>query len=341
VENNIEKRLKTVDMKRFSVLLMLVVLGLAAKAQQDPQYGLYMFNGLFMNPAYAGSHEVVDAMAIYRHQWAGIEGAPRTGNGSIHGTLKRNQYGLGLTLQGDRLGLTQTFGATGSFAYRLKVGKTAKIALGISAGFQYYRQGNSQVSPELTNLGISDNVFVVDKNLYVPNMGFGVYAYDKRWFVGASVPHLLPTTLSTKVGVSSNTNVARQYNHYLLTAGYLFGKETAVVKFKPSILVKYVPGLNKNIPDFDLSLGFFIVDRFLIGGTCRLGTHSEGKYGANAAIIYAMAKITNHLKVGYAYEQTLTDLRKGINLGTHDVMIGYEFNSKNRRFVSPRFVSYF
>lgn len=313
---------------------------LRLQAQQDPQYSLYMFNGLFMNPAYAGSHEVVDAMAIYRHQWAGIDGAPRTGNASVHGALKRDQYALGLTLQGDRLGLTRAIGATGSFAYRIKAGNS-KIALGISGSVTYYMQNNSDAYPELSQLGIYDNIYSIDKKMVVPNIGFGIYAYNSRYFVGASVPHMLPTKLSQKVGVSSNKDIARQYNHYLFTAGYLFGKETAKVKIRPTLLMKYAPGLNKNIPDFDLSLALFFIDRIMVGGTCRLGTWNEGKYGATAATVYLMAKVNQHIKIGYAYEQTISDLKKGVKLGTHDVMLGYEFNRNDKRFVTPRFVSHF
>lgn len=328
-------------MKKTLVVLLFATLAMGKLyAQQDPHYSLYMFNGLFLNPAYAGSHEVIDVMAIYRHQWAGIEGAPRTGNGSVHAPLRRNQYALGLTLQGDRLGLTNSFGATGAFAYRIKTGKT-KLALGIQAGVTYYQQRNSDANTELTQLGINDAVFQVNRNVAVPNIGFGVYWYGKRGYIGASAPHLLPTTLSKKIGVSDNKSVARQYNHYLFTAGYLIGKETWAVKIRPTMLMKYAPGLNKNIPDFDMGLAAFIVDRFMIGVNYRMGTQIDAKYGSTAISGLLMAKVTPRLRIGYAYEHTLTQINQGVRFGTHDVMLGYEFNTGNKRLVSPRFVSYF
>ena len=37
-------------------------------------YSMYMFNGLAVNPAYAGSRERVAVSALYRHQWTGMEG---------------------------------------------------------------------------------------------------------------------------------------------------------------------------------------------------------------------------------------------------------------------------
>ena len=326
--------------KYITILTALVTLCQVGSAQQDPHYSLHMFNGLFLNPAYAGSHEVVDAMAIYRAQWLGVEGAPMTGNGSIHGALRRNQYALGLTLQGDRLGLTNSFGVTGAFAYRIKAGKT-KISLGIQAGLTYYLQGNSGAQSDLNKIGINDNVFTVDRNLWVPNFGAGIYWYGKRFSVGFSVPHLLPTTLSTSLGVTQNQNVARQYNHYIFTAGYLFGKDAAIVKVKPTILMKYVAGLNNSIPDFDIGLNFFFVDRVMLGANYRIGTANNANYGSTAIAGLLMVQVTHRFRIGYAYEHTLTDINKGVQYGTHDIMLGYEFNTGKKRFVSPRFISYF
>jgi type IX secretion system PorP/SprF family membrane protein len=332
-------------MKKY-IIILTVALGLSqgVSAQQDPHYSLHMFNGLFLNPAYAGSHEVLDVMAIYRAQWLGVDGAPMTGNGSIQSPLKRDQYALGLTVQGDQLGLTHTFGSTGSFAYRIKAGKT-KISLGIQAGFTYYAQGNVGAQPDLNKININDPNFNVTKNLWVPNFGAGIYWYSKRFSLGFSVPHLLPTKLSEAVGVTDNKAVARQYNHYLLTGGVLIGKDVSVVKVRPTLLVKYVPGLSQNIPDFDLGLGFYFLDRFMLGANYRIGTASNNlvtpTYGSTSIAALAMVQLTQRLRIAYSYEHVLTDISKGVSFGTHDIMLGYEFNTGKKRFVSPRFVSFF
>ena len=47
-------------------------------AQQRPVYSQYMFNGLALNPAYAGSQKQFNAMAVLRTQWVNLEGSPRT-----------------------------------------------------------------------------------------------------------------------------------------------------------------------------------------------------------------------------------------------------------------------
>lgn len=326
-------------MKKLIAATLLLING-AVFAQQDAHYSLYMFNGLYLNPAYAGSHEVLDMMAIYRHQWAGIDGAPRTGNGSIHAPLRRNQYALGLTISGDRLGLTRNFTATGAFAFRIPV-KKSKIALGIQASGTYYAQRNAEAIPaELQAQGYSDAIYAVDRNVFIPNVGAGIYVYGKRYYVGLSAPHLIPMKLDKGVAASLSKGIARQYNHYLLTAGYVFGKNTSPVKVRPSFLMKYVQGLPKNIPDFDGSLALLFVDRFWLGATYRVAAGTDNRTGT-AAIVWFEALITQRLRIGYGFDYALSGLNKFARYGSHDIMIGYEFNNKNKRYVSPRYVNYF
>lgn len=322
----------------FSLLFMLITLGVCA--QQDAHYSLYMFNGLFLNPAYAGSHEVVDLMGIYRHQWAGIDGAPRTGNISVHGALPRNQYGLGLTLTGDRLGLTTMVTATGSFAYRIKV-KKSKICLGVQAGVTYYNQNNSEGIPgELQAQGYYDEMFSVNRSLVVPNVGAGIYVYGKKYYVGFSVPHILPMSLNKSLKLNATAAVAHQYNHYLFTAGVIIGRNISPVKFRPSILVKYVKGVYKNIPDFDISAALLFIDRFWLGGTYRLASGLDNKKGS-AVVVWAECKVTSRLRIGYGFDYSLNRLNNFAKYGSHDIMLGYEFNTGKKRFASPRYVSYF
>ena len=70
-------------MKKITYIIILIGLCSAAKAQQDPQYSMYMFNGLVLNPAYAGSWDHAGMTAIGRKQWAGLNGSPTTGSFSF------------------------------------------------------------------------------------------------------------------------------------------------------------------------------------------------------------------------------------------------------------------
>jgi type IX secretion system PorP/SprF family membrane protein len=236
----------------FSFLLA-AAFSFAAQAQQDATYNMYMFNGLYINPAYAGSQDVLNVMGIFRNQWSGLDGAPRTVNASVDAPLRRDQYALGLTIMNDRLGLTNSFSTTGAFAYRIKIKGDNVIALGIQGGFTYYQNRLSEASlVDATVNNTYDKAFATNQNLFLPNVGAGIYAYGKKYFIGFSVPHLVPFSLDHSWQLATGSVIAHQYNQYLLTAGYVIGKEASIVKFRPSFLLKYQQGPNYNMPDFSL-----------------------------------------------------------------------------------------
>lgn len=330
-------------MKKILPVLTLIACVLAAKAQQDPAYSMYMFNGLFVNPAYAGSHEVVSLVGIYRHQWVGVDGAPRTANISAHTPFKRSQYAMGVVISNDKIGLGNTFSFTPSFSYRLKI-RQSHLCFGIQASLAYYYRNNAASDLPQTP---SDNTLQLNTNLFLPNVGFGIYAYGKRYFVGVSVPHLMPSTLRGKTNVVNyNEAIAKVYNYYVFTAGYVVGRDQSVVKFRPTILAKWQQGLPNNIPQFDFNLALLFVDRLWVGASLRTqgdAYTSKGKilkFGPESVIGYLQVKITPQLQLGYAYDASVSNLRHA-NSGTHEVMLGYDFWYTKKRFVNSRYVTYF
>ena len=320
----------------FSMFIIAAFAG-TTNAQQDPNYSMYMFNGLFINPAYAGSQEVVSVMGIYRDQWVGIDGAPQTANISVHSPLRQDQYGLGMVLSNDKIGLANTFTATPSFSYRLKI-KQSRLCFGVQASFAYYYENNGNAVLPNVGSGVVDPAFALNQNLFVPNFGFGIYAYGKRYFVGVSAPHLLPTSLRDKTEIITNDLIAKMYNAYILTAGYVIGKDPAIVKFRPTILLEWQQGLPKNIPMIDVSPALLFMDRFWLGVTYRLGGNTS--YYGQAIIPFIQVKITPQLQLGYSYDAELTSLAHYTS-GTHEIMLGYDFWYDKKRFVTPRYVNYF
>lgn len=185
------------------VLTLIVAFSLSftyLSAQQDAEYSMYMFNGLYLNPAYAGSQDVISATALYRHQWVGIEGAPRSGSIAIHSPFKRDQYALGGVFSFDRLGKDQTYSFYLDYAYKLRFKKGLKLSFGIQAGGQYYKNNLTESVINTTDLAFANN-----RSLFLPNVGFGVYLYNKKFYVGASVPHILNMSLGEGWGVMQPT----------------------------------------------------------------------------------------------------------------------------------------
>ena len=330
--------------------LLLAGLSFQSYAQQDATYNMYLFNALFLNPAAAGSQDVINLVGIFRDQWEGLDGAPRTANISVDAPLRREQYALGLTIANDRLGLTNSFSATAAFAYRIRIKRDNIISLGIQGGFTNYQLRNTQANLEVSK-SVFDQVFSVNQNLWLPQVGAGIYAYGKRYFIGFSVPHLVPYSLNHQGKLETSSAVAHQYNQYLVTAGYVFGKEASIVKVRPSFLMTNQTGLISNIPDFDFNLGLLFIDRIWLIGGVTTGSEANNilhpdstsklrKFGLEGAIIMIQAKITPQLSVGYGYHYSISPLR-AYETGTHEIMVGYQFWYDKKRFVTPRYVKYF
>ena len=90
-------------MRKIILVVTLFFLAVNTKAQQDPQYTQYMYNMNIINPAYAGSSDATSVGILYRNQWDGIDGAPKTGTMNIHFPVGKN-VGLGFSAISDEIG---------------------------------------------------------------------------------------------------------------------------------------------------------------------------------------------------------------------------------------------
>src|ERR1041385_7888224 len=124
--------------KHIFIILFVIAAG-SGVAQQDPQYNMYQFNPLIINPAYAGSRDGLALVADVRQQWVGFNGAPKTNVLSGHAPILNKNVGVGLTLIGDRMGPRNMLGVSGNFAYILKLNNKWKLSLGMSAGYNRYQ----------------------------------------------------------------------------------------------------------------------------------------------------------------------------------------------------------
>jgi len=74
----------------------------SGRSAQDVPYihsvDQYLNNGLIINPAYAGSRDVLSGTLMHRSQWIGFEGAPVSQILAIHSPLKNDKIGLGLMI---------------------------------------------------------------------------------------------------------------------------------------------------------------------------------------------------------------------------------------------------
>ncbi len=281
-------------------------------------YSQYMFNTLAINPAYAGSREVLSITALNRSQWVGVPGAPQTQTISAHAPVLGKSIGLGVQVYNDKIGITKTTGANFSYAYRIFMGK-GLLSLGVQAGFASFRADYSLVE---LNTGVVDPNFAQPISKILPNFGTGFYYTNRKFYIGMSVPHLLKNTLNKSGFDLTGSFGARQAMQFFLASGYSFDISPEYC-IKPSILIKEVKGAPIQM---DLSANFWIQDKFAIGLSYR-----------TAADIVAMLEVqaTPLLRVGYAYDYGVSKFSK-YNNGSHELMIRYEFGREREKVLSPR-----
>ncbi|MCV9928549.1 type IX secretion system membrane protein PorP/SprF [Flavobacterium sp. LS1R49] len=305
-------------MKKFFYIVILLFLGiLEASAQQESQYSQYMYNTMTFNPGYTGSREVVSAMGLYRTQWVGLEGAPKTMNFSIQSPLGYHGNGIGLNILSDEIGPTKNTDVMLNYAYTILTGTDLKFSFGISAGFQ-------NLDIDYTKLNVenkADGYLSGTESQFSPNVGAGVYVHTYNWYVGLSVPKFL----STK---HKNDDVAMtqvtQRSHFYLIGGYVFDINP-YLKFKPAALLKVVSGAPIAV---DVSGNFLINNKFTLGAAYRLNAGVSGLAGF---------QVTDGIQVGYGYDYDTNKLGN-YNSGSHELFMRFDlFNKINKRMINPRF----
>ena len=321
------KNLKYNHMKKILLILLALVSGLHAIAQQDEHYTMYFFNTLVQNPGYAGSREVISLVGLYRTQWTGIEGSPKTMSLSIHSPMRNDKVGLGLNIVNDQLSVTNTTRVTGDYAYRIPVGNNGgKLAIGIQASLLNLTNNLSKLSTTVGN----DPSLVNVKNLLLPNVGAGLYYYTQKMYLGLSMPHMINFKLDKREVASSATSdsLARQFTHLFGTAGIVLPLSKDI-KLKPALMAKYVPGNNifGAPPSLDINVSALLKEALWLGASYRTGDSYDFIVGY---------QFNKQLRAAYAYDLTRTELSR-VAEGSHEIMLGYDFNFDRSRVVTPRY----
>ena len=284
-------------------------------AQQLPQFTQYMFNTVSINPAYAGSRETLSIVGLHRSQWVGLEGAPTTQTLSMHTPLRNENIGLGLSFINDELGYQNFSYLYGDFSYTIHTSANTKLSFGIKAGFTSYSLDAAFRASES-----NDPIIYGYEDRWKPNIGAGVYWHSERWYIGLSSPRILNTDYT-----GTNDYEALERQSYYLTGGYVFDLGQTV-KFKPAALIKATNGAPLS---FDVTANFLFNEVFWIGAGYRINEQA----GALGGI--ADFQVSKQLRIGYAYEYPISDLRPYTS-GTHEVLLMFElFNVK--RVKSPRY----
>ncbi len=97
--------------------------------QQLPQFSQYIFNGLHINPGYAGYKGEPYIQSTYRSQWMDFPGAPETFTVTADLSANEGTMGFGVSLMSDNLGPARTTSGLLTYAYRIQVGRESFLGM--------------------------------------------------------------------------------------------------------------------------------------------------------------------------------------------------------------------
>jgi len=311
--------------KNISIIVLLTLLigiSFECNAQQDPEYTQYMYNTQVVNPGYVGSRESLDFGILYRTQWVGLDGAPKTGTFTVNkpiGVLQN--MGLGLTIVRDELGPAIESNVTIDYSYTINTSETAKLAFGIKAGVDL-------LDVDFTKLNIADSGDIFENNIdneLQPQIGAGLYYYTDKFYAGLSVPNFLTTKHfdSSSLEDTSVQTTAAERLHYFLILGYVFDISENV-KFKPAALTKFVSGSPLQV---DVSANFLIYEKFTLGAAYRWSAALSALVGFQAS---------EEIFIGFAYDAQTTDI-EDYSDGSYEIFVRFEIFKKPERILTPRF----
>ncbi|RFN57633.1 PorP/SprF family type IX secretion system membrane protein [Marixanthomonas ophiurae] len=309
----------------YLAIIVLILLGsFSSNAQQDPQYTQYMYNTQIVNPAYAGSRDVLSFGLLLRSQWVGLEGAPKTGTFTVNSPIGvLDNMGLGLSIVRDEIGPAVESNVAIDYSYTINTSETAELSFGLKAGLDL-------LDVNFNKLSIFDQGDLFESNIdnkLQPQIGAGVYYNTDRFYAGLSVPNFLTTNHfdeSTLENFSVDKDVApAERLHYFLIAGYVFDINENL-KFKPATLIKAVSG---SPLQWDASANFLIYDKLTLGASYRW-----------SAALSAMAgfQVSDQIFIGFGYDYQTTDI-EDYSDGSYEVFLRFDLFNKPERVLTPRF----
>lgn len=293
-------------MRKIYPVFLFVLLNLfEAVAQNDVQFTHFMFNKIGYNPAFSGADKALVTNAIYRHQWSGIEGAPRTLNVHAHTPFAKDRCGIGLSLTSDQIGMFNTIFVELSYAYRLPIGKN-RLNIGFNG-----RVEHGQI--DWTKANSLDQVDAIIQNAEssatLPNFGFGAVFQGEMFFAGASINQLLNNSYYQSINLPEERDLNMRTIYLMGGAVFNLSRQ---VEFQPILLASY----NRNAPfDLDINLGFSFFRSLFTGISYRL---------SDSADLLVAYQISKQFRLGAAYDFTLSELSQKTT-GSFEIMAQYRF----------------
>jgi type IX secretion system PorP/SprF family membrane protein len=288
-----------------SIWLICFLFGHRLHGQQIAQYSQWSFHQFAFNPAHAGIKSCIDVHTLYRSQWLGFEGAPRSGFLSLCAPLrsKRKEFlsarhGIGMRFENDRIGQFNTNRFNIAYAGHFNFTRDTRLSLGLYGGviqMGYNPNGSVTIDP--------DPQILREANFIAPDATFGAWWNGKDYYAGLVIQNMIKYKWND-LGMNSFFRT-----HLLVNGGYRFRINDAV-SILPAVLLKIPPRAPWTV---DLQANVDIKNMFDVG---------LGYRNTDAIIFFAGYKLNQKFSIIYSFDLTTSAL-KNYSSNTHEIALSF------------------
>ena len=175
-----------------SFIIVVVFYSLSYQGQHTLQYSNYLENSFYLNPAVAHLGKK-SLNIIYRNQWIGFEGAPKTTFLSYQSSFSHKKdvksssfSSFGGFLQNENIGAFRSFKINISYSYSLLLSSNWRLSFGSFLGFQ-------QLGLDVSNITLFDSndpVVDVSNFSFLPDFSTGFTLCNNNNFFGISTKQI-------------------------------------------------------------------------------------------------------------------------------------------------------
>lgn len=282
-------------------------IALIANSQNRINYSQYMHNHLVFNPAYNEHSVDIGANVLYRNQWTGFQGAPKTQIGNVFYNLNRHSFAL--QFSNDAITAFKSTEIAVNYNISFKANQNTTFSFGLKAAYQI----NSNTVGQEVFFDAGDNALSTNFTYTNLNYGTGFFVRSEKYFFGIGLPYLIK---NDNHAVSGNVS-GFKYNHLFLTGGLML-VESESLQFFPTILAKTVSGAPLQI---GLDLNAIFQEKIWA---------SVGYRNDHSAILSAGYIFPYNIKAVYSYDLGFSVNRFGGS--THEISIGFGMSLFNNNF---------
>lgn len=353
--------------KRTLFILFFALVITFAKAQQIPQFSMYIWNNYLINPAIGGADNSLDVKLGYRNQWVGLDGAPRTVYLTMHTQI-------GKKLQNDEdIDVKHRYGdhrpqSNVQRALRFNKIKHPKPPT------SYKEHGHHGVGMQLMNdrIGPFNVNLLMGSYAYHLPLGNNTYA-SLGAFVGVKNYNLVTSGMTGNNGsdISNDKAVSGSMSQFApdgSLGGLVYGDKfyggfsvNQIMNYKLDFseiqnaiqgrLARHYylyAGYKISMPNKDFSIVPSIMMRYLPNTKPSMDLNMKVNYmdliwfgfsyrHLDAAIAMIGLHFNNHWDIGYSYDFNTSEL-SNYNNGTHEFILGYRLVNKKGSSCKPSYI---